>query len=406
MQWIFALFYKLFGSRIIISRLLSFFIGLLSVYGMYYWCRNIFNNKVIATICAWCFNFSPVFYYYTINPMPDNMALCCGIWSLGFFCRFLNSSRYVYTLYSAFFFGLATLVKLPFILYGMFIFAFVIAQLRRKEYSIKQLSLICIAYAVFIAPAAAWYVTVIPGWGNNPIVRGILDTQLTTAETFGILSRMLYANLPELLINYGSTLFFLAGFYFLFRSKVQRHKYFPMYLLTGICLILYFLFEMNAITLVHDYYLFPFLPFIFLLVAYGAHWLLQTNSRSLKALSVICLMILPLTAFLRADTRWDKRYPEFNIAYFDYRDELRQLTPPGAYCIVGNDESRYICLYYIDRKGWAFDHDRLDAQRLSYYMSKGAAYLFTDSPVDEKPGVKEHLEKIFDKENLRVYKLK
>src|SRR5665213_3459230 len=79
MQWLVALFYKLFGPHIAVTRAVNFIIGLCSVYGMFYFCSNIFKNKGTAAICAWCFNFSPVFYYYTINPMPDNLALCCGI---------------------------------------------------------------------------------------------------------------------------------------------------------------------------------------------------------------------------------------------------------------------------------------------------------------------------------------
>jgi hypothetical protein len=80
MQWIIALLYKIFGPHIAVTRLTIFTIGMCSVYGMFVFCSNIFNNKGLAALAAWCFNFSPVFYYYTVNPMPDNLALCGGVW--------------------------------------------------------------------------------------------------------------------------------------------------------------------------------------------------------------------------------------------------------------------------------------------------------------------------------------
>lgn len=407
MQWLFALFHKLLGTHIAISRILSFLIGMGSVSGMFYLCRKVFRDNVIATLCAWCFNFSPVFYYYTVNPMPDNMALCCSIWSLGMFYNYLNTQKIKYVWWSALFLSVASLVKLPFVIYGAFIFAFFAGQLKLREYSWRQL-LSCVSiYSLFALPPLAWYATVISGWQNKPVVKGIMGTDMGIGELSHIFLGTLYSTLPELLINYGAVLFFIAGFYFLFKNKKHRHKYFPFFITWASALSMYFFFEMSAIELVHDYYLFPFLPAIFLIVAYGAHYLLLGGNIFLKRLSLLCLAILPVTAFLRADTRWDKKAPEFNPVYYAHKEELRGLTPPGALCIAGNDDSHYILLYYINRKGWAFDHDQLDEQQLSYYMSKGASYLFTDSRIDEKPEIKAHLgEKIFERENVRVYKLK
>jgi uncharacterized membrane protein YuzA (DUF378 family) len=407
MQWLFALFYKIFGPGIVVSRVLTFLTGLCSVYGMFYLCDTLFKDKVIATICAWCFNFSPVFYFYTINPMPDNLALCCGIWCAGLFFTYAHTQKNKYLAGSALFLCLATLIKLPFILYGSFVFAFLLVQLKKKEFSHRQLLYCTLLFILSIVPAALWYATVIPGWGNNPVLKGMTDMNTDFKELQHIFLATIYSTLPELLINYGSVLFFIAGLYFFFKKKKYSNKNFPLFLLWAISVTLYFLFEMNAITLVHDYYLFPFLPLIFLIVAFGAFSLLSLNNNFLTKLTFVCLAVLPLTAFLRADTRWDKKDPEFNATYFHYKDEIRHLTPPGSFCVIGNDPSHYILLYYIDRKGWAFDNDQLDEKLLSDYISKGARYLFLDSHIDDNPGIKAHLEqKIFEKDSVRVYKLK
>ena len=405
MQWVFALFYKIFGAHIVISRILSFIIGLGTVYSMFYLSDTIFRNKAMATICAWCFNWSPVFYYYTLNPMPDILAMCCGIWSIGLFYAYINTGKIKYVIWSALLLCLATLVKLPFIIYGSFMLTYILRSWIRKDHSVKQLLSIVLIYAICIIPPAAWYITVVPGW-HIDTTKGIFDQSWNHPVLINVITGTLISVLPELLINYGAVLLFICGFYLVFKNKLYQNKYFLSFLGWGITILLYFVYEMNIIDLVHDYYLFPFLPAIFLLVAYGAYYLLARHG-FLKYLALICLAVLPLTAFIRADSRWDTKDPGFNPAYFKYKNELRTLTPKNAYCVVGNDPSSYILLYYIDRKGWAFDNDYLDEKILASHISKGAGYLFIDNQLDTVPGIKTHLDKkIFDKETLRVYKLK
>ncbi len=405
MQWLIALLYKIFGQHIYITRATVFIIGLFSVYGMFYLCQGVFKNKGIGSVCAWCFNWSPVFYYYTVNPMPDNFALCCAIWCIAFFYAYINTDKIKYIAFSAVFLCIATLAKLPFIIYGSFVFSYIAIALIRKTLPVKNLLKIITIYALCLVPALSWYAWVVPGWANGAI-KGIFDQTLNHPNVGHVITGTIVSVLPELLVNYGSLLFFLAGFYLLYRNKVYKKTYFPLFAFWGITLIAYFLYEVNMIDLVHDYYLFPFLPPIFLLIAYSSWWLLA-QGRFLRTLSVICLLVLPITAFVRADSRWDTKDPGFNPAYLKYRNELRRLTPPGSLCITYNDCSSYILLYYIDRKGWSVNENYLDPDLLSSYVSKGASYLFLDTQIDTFAGIKAHLgEKMFDKETLRVYKLK
>lgn len=211
MQWIFSLFYKIFGTRIAVTRVLSFIMGLFSVYGMFYLCDNVFKNKTIATICAWCFNFSPVFYYYTLNPMPDNMALCCGIWSIAFFYSYTNVYKIKYLVWSALFLGLATLVKLPFVLYGSFIFVFIFEQLRNKKYNMQEVVCISSIYLLFIFPSVIWYIMVLPSLCSG-LLMGFFDVKQSFAGWAYILQGSIVSVLPELLINYASVVFLLLVF--------------------------------------------------------------------------------------------------------------------------------------------------------------------------------------------------
>ena len=87
MQWLVAGSYYVFGKSVLVTRLFMFGIGLLSVFGMYKLLLILFKKELLAIIGAWAFNFSPSFFYYTINPLPDNLALCCAIWGLVLFFK-------------------------------------------------------------------------------------------------------------------------------------------------------------------------------------------------------------------------------------------------------------------------------------------------------------------------------
>ena len=85
MQWLIAGTYKIFGNYLIITRIFMFIIGLLSVLGMYELVLLVLDKKIAAVIAAWAFGFSPGFFYYSINPLPDSFALCFSIWGMAFF---------------------------------------------------------------------------------------------------------------------------------------------------------------------------------------------------------------------------------------------------------------------------------------------------------------------------------
>jgi len=405
MQWLFALFYKIFGNDIIITRILSFIIGLCSVWGVYTLCKNVFQNNAIAVIAAWTFNFSPLFYYYTLNPLPDNFALASAIWSVVFAFIYKRKADIIYLLYSALLLSLATLAKLPFILYG--IVPFIILWVQRKNSSVLQFFGSLLLYILCIIPAFIWYIKVIPQWGGNVVIKGIFNTKEGLLSLLNILQGNLISTLPELLLNYGSVIFFITGLWLVFKKKRYKQKDFIVFIGWGTAVIAYFLYELNAIGTMHDYYMLPFLPLLFLLVSYGAYHMLLNSRKWVKYLAIFALLILPVTAFLRADSRWNPEDPLFESTYYKYKTQLRTLTPPNALCIIGNDNSHFILLYYIDRKGWAFDNNKLDPAQLEYYISKGAGYLFTDSYIDTIAGIKQHLsQKIFYTGAVRVYKLK
>ena len=406
MQWLVAVTYKVFGNHLIITRIFMFVIGLFSVAGIYKLISSIFRNDAMALAGAWAFNFSPSFYYYTINPVPDNMALCCAIWGLALFFTWIRNGQMMTLITSGSLLSIGALCKLPFVLYFIVPLAWFFMDMF-KNGSGRILLWKMLLVLLFLLPPMAWYLTVIPHWGAG-IVKGMLHNEIPHGTIMGYLVFNLVSTLPELLLNYGSVLFFLAGFYFLVINKSYRKPFFPLLALLGLAVIAYFFYELNMIGNVHDYYLFPFLPLLFILVAYGAGNLLKQQIKTIRYVAILLLLILPLTAWLRMRVRWNVDSPGFNKDLLSYKHDLREAVPKNTLCIAGNDDSHNVFFYYIDKKGWGFQHDSLPAPNISQMIDEGAGYLYSDSRVvDGDSMIAPFLDRlILERGSIRVYRLK
>jgi hypothetical protein len=261
---------------------------------------------------------------------------------------------------------------------------------------------------LFLIPPLVWYAIVVPKWDTKGIIAGLSGNEVPWATVLEYLRFNVISTLPELLLNYGSLLFFMAGFWFLAKNKAFKNAMFPVLAVLGLSVVGYFLYEVNMIANVHDYYLFPFLPLLFMLVSYGAFNMLKQPNKFVRYLAIMLLLILPLTAYLRMQVRWDLDSPGFNKDLLTYKQELRNAVPKDALCVVGSDESHYIYFYYVDKKGWGFDQDKLDLQTLKKMIGEGAGYLYSDSrTVDQNADIAACLgQLILEKGSVRVYKLR
>ncbi|HLF14905.1 MAG TPA: glycosyltransferase family 39 protein [Bacteroidota bacterium] len=409
MQWLFALVYRLLGHDVALSRLLSFIIGVLSLYGIYHLIRNVFRDNRHAALGVWAFCFSPVFYYYTVNPMPDNFALCCSLWGMALFFKYIRTKSFVDASFSAACLGAATLAKLPYVLCLAGVGAYIVSGIPRLgSEERKEYFRLAALYIAMLIPAVIWYAAVIPQWSGNGIVLGMLDSRLPPGEILKIMRFHLMSSLPELLVNYGSVIFFLAGIVSVFRRKTFARSGFLILGCWGIGLLLYFLFEMNMIGYVHDYYLLPFLPPVFLIVFEGIRYLMSSNRRYLRVAATVCLLVLPLAAFLRINHRWDLESPGLNRDLLVYKADLQNAVPNDALCVVGNDESHHIFFYYINKKGWGFHNNGLDHGRLKGMIIRGARYLYSDSRgIDENETIQPLIgDLVLERGSIRVYRLR
>jgi 4-amino-4-deoxy-L-arabinose transferase-like glycosyltransferase len=269
--------------------------------------------------------------------MPDNFALCCSVWGLALFFLWIRNNKIHTLILSGFLLSLGALSKLPFILYfSVPVTYFISTSLRKGSQKIGPVQILA-AFSPILLPFA-WYASVIPQWTITPTVKGILESHSSLVTILDYLQHNLVSTLPEILLGYGSFLFFIAGFYFLFRHRAYHHKMFPVFFVWGITILAYFLFEIDVIGKIHDYYLFPFFPLLFILVGNGADKLFAANRVFLKYLVIILILAAPFMCYARMQGRWDTGSPGFNFNLLAYKQELRDAVPHDALCIAGNDE--------------------------------------------------------------------
>ena len=408
MQWLMAWGYFLFGENIWIVRFLSFLIGLGTVFGMHRLVRHLFQDEFLALLSAWCMAFSPVFFYYTVNPLPDNLALMAGTWGIALFIKWVRLRDRVDLWLSAGFLLLATLAKLPFILFYGLPFGFALVDTIRSRFKrLPQNVGVALPGILSLAFPAAWYLSVIPTWTGNGVVGGILHA---TPDEYFILLKIFVKNivstLPELMINYGSFAFFVMGVYYLFRNKARKHQLWWAFAIWASGVGAYYLFEINMITTVHDYYLFPFLPGLFLILIYGLRKVWKWRSPWAQRFVFFAMLVLPLTAVLRTYPRWAKI--GFSKDLITYREELRRAVPDDALVLAGSDLSPHIYLYHLHKRGWHLAIEEMEAERITNCIGFGAEYLYSDSrEMEMHPALKDHLaEQVAEFGEFKVWRLK
>lgn len=377
-QWIAAGFCKITGQPVLTTRVVTFVIGLLTVWGFYLFMSRLFGNRLLASLGAWAFSFSPVFYYYTMNPLPDNLALCFGVFALHYFTRYVQLNARRDLIAYGIMLCLATLCKLPFILFAVPFGVYWLGSGRRKLADSLWLG-------GLMLPAIVWYVSVIGSWRDNGVLLGVAGGGFDLLTYLDYVQHNFISTLPELYINFAALLLFFSGAYFVIRKRVLHREPLAKYLFAGLLSVIAFtLFELNMIAKVHDYYLFPFLPYLFVISLYGFRELAGKESRFAKYLALLCIVIMPLTAYLRSHTRWNLQEPGFNASLLAYKKQIQATIPDSAVCLAGNDQSGMIFLYHINRKGYTFAFDALDVRALNEFIEKKVSYVISDAHLGDE----------------------
>jgi hypothetical protein len=410
MQWTYALFYKAIGNYIIISRILTFITGLFCVFGFYFLSYQLTKDYLSAIIGTWIFNFSPSFYYYTMNPMPDTMALCFSVWGLLFFIKWIQGKSNLHLIVCLFFFSLSTLIKLPFIVNFALIGGYqIVLLIHNRLKQVRELSKVLVLSALFLLPALAWYLWVIPTWEKSQTITGILGLKKNQLPGLtGILIYHLKETFPYYLANLFALPFFILGLIFIFIKRPFKSILFITIGFWLLALLLYYSFEINTIGLWHDYYFFPFLPLIFIIMVYGINNIIKNRQIIPVVLVGLLCAYIPVEASKYAGWRWPVVSSEMNPDYIICKNALRKAVPDTALVVVANDITPCIDLYYIHKKGWVVDNFWLPEDTLIKRIDNGARYFYCDTrKIDDYEKITPHLKrKILECNTIRVWELK
>ena len=391
MQWSIAMVEHIFGERIAVVRTCMFLFGSLGFFGFFYLVREIFNDPLVALLGTWCWMFSPLIFYYTINSIPDVLALSASVWYLYFIVKHRRSGAPSDLIWSGIALLFATWAKLPFLMMAIVSIYFFIRDVV-KDRSVKMKDIrYGVIQVLMISPALAWYAWVIPTW-NNGVLTGVFDNPIPWAQTWGDIGYHFNIMFPQILCSPYLLIIGLIGLITFPWFKLKLSWVLPIIGIT----FLYLSLEFNMIGSVHDYYMMPFLPWMYLLVTGGIYYLINLKSKLLNIGLLIILIVIPVHTFINAQPKWSVEQTYFNSDVINYSEQLKQVVPNDARCIVLNDLSGYIFSYRIDKMGFMYKDDQLPTEWMpDMIVNGGAQYMYSDSRVvDERADVQPYLDSL------------
>ena len=411
MQWSIAAINRLIGESILTSRIFMFCTGLLGIFGFYLLLFEIFKDRLIAFCGSFAFSFSPVFYYYTVNPLPDVFGLSMGILSLALFFQYKRTKKNNFLIGSAILMSFSILAKLPFIMFGVVPATYFIQEIFSKNEDRKHVLLkLFVAYAFALIAPVLWYGWVMKGWGTTTVIGGILNKPLPTDKLLFILKHHYEILWPRLLLGYSSVIVFFIGVFYILWNGLYKIKNFWLFFNLLVILFAFFAYEISIIDVGHDYYLFPFLPALFIIVTFGIKGLYTMKYKFGQVFLMMAMIAMPIHAFFTVDKWWSREYSYFDQSLLEDREYIRALIPQGGKCIMLNDYSGCCMIsYLIDKEGYTFDHSNLPALWVEDMVKNfGVRYLVsTTREVDTREDMLPFYESlIYHKGFLRIYKLK
>jgi hypothetical protein len=404
MQWAIAMTQKVFGEKMAIVRILMFLISIGAITGIYALVRQIIHNEFSALTTTFLFQFSPIFYYYSFTPLPDILALSCGIWYLYFMLKFSLDHRLKYLIWGSVFLLIATLAKLPYLMLAILsIYFFVRAYIEKTSHP-KQLVRVYSIQLLLLIPAFLWYTWVMPTWSGNPILLGIFGEKTAAFEFIKLLGFHGVKMFPNKILSFPIWIPFTVGCYYHIKNGFYTKW---LYSLIGIT-IAYLILQLNTIGRDHDYYLLPFLPWLFILVALGIESIRLHYTKGKLMIGAICMLSLMYTIILTHS--WSSlEKTSFNADVFHYAKELKSAVPSDARCIILNDHSNYIFSYQIDKMGYMFSNDFLPVSWMEDLIENhNVRYMYSDSElINNSEEIQQYIEsEILAKGSVKVYSLK
>ncbi len=403
MQWSIGMTQRLVGEQIIWVRLIMYLIGCIAAVGFYRVARLLDLGFWPSLGAMGLFVYAPLFFQYAVNPLPDMLALAAAIWYLYYILRYDLGRRWADLWWAGGMLGLATAAKLPYLMFSAVSIFFFFKDLRREPSAWVTYIRAGLIQLLCVLPAGLWYLYVSREWLPSAVTHGIFAEGLFTPRNGEIFSFHRDQFLPWVYLSPAAWLPAAAGLLVAIDRR-SWHWIFSLVFITG----LYFTLEINAIEVVHDYYMLPFLPWAYLLTGLGFAQL-----RTRPALQIVCVVVAMLWAALwtpkRTAVHWSVERAYMNPDIFTYSEELAAAAPDSAKAIFVNDKSTAVFSYRVDKRGITFGSDRLPHAWIEDLIRRGGVrYLYSDSDsLNNAPGVLAlTAEKVLQRGSVSVIRLK
>lgn len=404
LQWSIAMVQRTVGEDIRYARLILFFVGAGAVVGMFLLLYQLTKNGLSALLGAILFQYSPLFYFYTMNPLPDLLALTGMMVYLYFIIAHRETQRRRDLIWASVALLVATLAKLPFLMVSIVSIYFFVVDLLNKGFKQPKPYLQAAIQLLVIAPALAWYIWVMPSWGDGAVLTGIFKDGLFNENNSRIFDVHMNTFFPHVLLYPPVWALILIGLWVLIRDGKRLGWIYPLIGIT----ILFEILELPTIEIVHDYYLMPFLPWMYVLVGLGVDKLIRLQPWLAIAGLGLCIYSAIYTPPI-ASYNWTVERGYFNHDLFTHRDQLVAAAPKGSNVIVLNDHTSCIFSYTIDKRAHNFDQDFLPPLWIDDMIRNyGVTYIYSDSePVNQNPEVLAYVdEEVLVAGSIHVFRLK
>lgn len=403
MQWTIAMVQRALGQHPAIVRIMLFLISIWGSIGFYRLLRMMDFEAAPALAGLLLYLFSPVMFFYMINPLPDNLALAASMWYLYFSVSYYKHGEHNQIVFAALSLLLATWAKLPYLMLSIVgIYFFFHTLYRDRSQIIPQVKIAALQLAILL-PALAWYYWVIPTWAGNDVLTGVFGTKTDWARNYEILQHHATVMFPQVLLYASVWIPFFIGLFSSIKGLKDKEWVWYMFGITTV----YLLLQWDVIGTVHDYYLMPFLPGLYIMVTLGVEKLLTFRAKFSKLIVLMCIISAPFVSYYVSIDKWYIIW--FNKDLYTHRVALTNAVPDDAKCIILNDVSMYVFPYQINKKGYVYNGSSLPADFVhGLIKDKGAEYLYCDSrKFDQRDDIQPMLDSlILAAGSVRVYRLK
>ena len=387
MQWGIAQVARITGNEVMTARILVWIIGAVGLVGFFLLLRTMGFSPWLAVAGTVLLQFSPLFYFYTVSIIPDVLALTAAIWYMYWMFCFFRDERWWQAAAGAAALSLATLAKLPYAMFGIVGLVYVLTyMIRGGRLQMKPIGA-GLLHLVLLYPAYRWYAWVMPTWGSSPTLTGIFGYQNDAEQNRRIFNFFWDQYITYDLLSPAVWLFFVLGTLFPVARRVSVR--YGVYIWSlAIVTMVYAVLQSNTITIVHDYYLMPFLPWMYVVITAGAGSLFFWLDRRGWRRAGFGLLILALAG--AACAAWDLRQDRFTVEagayYSDMRDiypnveALRAVTGEDEKVIVLNDRSSQIFTWLIRKRGYVFSGNSLPVAWIDdMHDNHGVDYLYSNT---------------------------